>query len=98
MIEPATIPFQLRQAADYIETHGWCQGKFERDDGHVCVSRAIHRAGGDLAARLAFVDFLGTPDVSLLGWNDTPGRTAEEVIAALRECARQLAAGERWWP
>ena len=79
----------LRDAADTIDLCGWTQGRFETNDGRVCVSRAL---GGDgsLPARLAFVAYLKVE--SMIGWNDTPGRTQEEVTGALRACADQIEA------
>lgn len=79
----------LLKAADYIEKHGWCQGKWRNDAGEVCAYGAIssvERCGlvrSGAAWRLG--RFLNV--VSVAGWNDQPDRTKEEVIAALRAAA-----------
>lgn len=47
------------------------------------------RAAGEFAEE-QFAAFVGVPGPSSIPiWNDTPGRTAAEVTAALRECANQ---------
>lgn len=88
-------PDQWRQtllaAADYIEAHGWCQGSRRDYLGRVCIVEAIDMvtAGGPALynpAFNAFYDRLGTsPSV----WNDTTGRTKDEVLKELRNCARE---------
>ena len=77
------------RAAQLIEECGWSQGCYVSDAGGYCISGALGRASN--ADRLSG---LGTPayreierelDVHLLDhWNDEPGRTVEEVLAALR--------------
>jgi hypothetical protein len=32
---------RLRDAADYIEKHGWCQGSMSSPDGRVCLAGAL---------------------------------------------------------
>lgn len=44
-----------------------------------------------IAAKTALWEFL--PD-NIITWNDTPGRTAEEVIQAFRACADMVEAGQ----
>jgi hypothetical protein len=85
----------LLDAADTLEKDGWCQGNSHEKNarpernGRYCIYTAM---GGDrieasqkLAGHLglAFKGF-----VTIWRWNDTPGRTAAEVTAALRACAR----------
>lgn len=88
----------LRDAADRIARDGWCQGKYadgrrrcllgaigfsivneipEENVHAACQVRAVLRARG--------VSVNG--HVSIAAWNDAPGRTADEVIALLREAA-----------
>jgi hypothetical protein len=40
-----------------------------------------------IGAKLALWEYLPT---DIIAWNDTPGRTAEEVTAAFRDCANAL--------
>lgn len=89
----------LRKAADLIEANGWWQSKSDSDCGnnqHICVAMAIDMAiTADRASGKKTVPFndakeqlerhLGVTDV--IAWNDTPGRTKDEVIAALRAAA-----------
>lgn len=91
----------LLDAADYIEAHGWCQNSHKTHDGRVCLVGALDsvtkndrfsagfqeawlRIATHVDAQLAAEDHNPVP----AHWNDTPGRTAAEVTAALRECAR----------
>lgn len=82
-------------AASLIEKRGWCQGRAMDGKGRVCLMQAIGRAAGELG-----VDTFRTSGVwpfveevhSRLrrggtAWNDAPGRTKEEVIAALKSWA-----------
>ena len=80
----------LRKAAAHVE-RGWCQNAYSKD-GRVCAFGAIIEAElYDVAARVA----MGKRLASVLGltferiemWNDTPGRTQAEVVAALRRAA-----------
>ena len=84
----------LRKAADYIEVHGWVQGR-PQEAGSVCVARAIRVCATGtrqfLEARAPLLSALGMDHaLDLPNWNDTPGRTAEEVIATLRSVAARL--------
>ena len=94
----------LLEAADYIEWHGWCQDRVESPGGAVCALGAICHATNDLVAqrllafsppnilaRLKKVIGVARLDESwhdIQNWNDAPGRTKEEVVAALRGAAR----------
>jgi hypothetical protein len=104
---PAAI---LTAAADLIEPEGcWTQGTSYRDgqgravdgcDPSVVVSRCMNGAIGTVSG----LDFrLTGPAYSILEgvvgrdtafWNDEPGRTQAEVVAALRKAAA-LAAAEQ---
>lgn len=75
-------------AADYIEKHGWCQALAFRKDA-ACLLYAIHKAAagaGEIAGSLRH-ELAHRLCKGLVEWNDTPGRTKEEVIALLREYA-----------
>ena len=92
----------LLDAADYIERKGWCQRVNSNIGGEVCawgaiaivleVSPDFHvLTHTEQRALVKLVDYLGG-GVRLVGeivrWNDTPGRTKEQVVAALRAAAR----------
>jgi hypothetical protein len=89
------LPMNLRKifldAAYHIERVGWCQKVDEDDQGRVCIHKAIRIVASDQVERLKatrrFTKLVGT---HALSFNDTPGRTMEQVTAALRACARQL--------
>jgi hypothetical protein len=83
----------LAAAADLLERDGWCQGHLHDDAGRRCIRGAISAAAFDLApegGRRAFRvaasssvrQIIGMP---LVEWNDAQGRTAADVIAALRD-------------
>lgn len=83
----------LRGAARLLEEFGWCQLEWESPTRRMCASGAINMAAsGDAnvysrlgdAAKDEVRRYLDYP---MLAWNDTPGRTAAEVIAALRAAA-----------
>lgn len=88
----------LRAAAWYIEEHGWCQGRWENEEGKVCLDGAILRVMGQFAGHKNFsaryIPIIGAlgPEVgySPIGFNDTDGRTEQEVTAALRRAADRL--------
>lgn len=89
----------LRGAAQLLKEEGWTQHAFLDAHGRMCVTGAINRAanGGALyvgaednvgsAAWRALADKLGC---RVTDWNDTPGRTAEEVISTLESLADDL--------
>jgi ATP:corrinoid adenosyltransferase len=86
---------KLREAADLLATDGWVQGVPEDDQGRHCAAGAIEAVTGDGTgknfavsgtAMVAVADHLG---IRITDWNDQPGRTAEEVIAVLRETAAE---------
>lgn len=80
----------LLKAAELIEERGWCQFTSEDAEGHICLRQAINIAAmpGFYACDAVFRlgRFLGT-NLIAAQFNDTPGRTKEEVIAALRAAA-----------
>lgn len=72
----------LRAAKKRLVERGWCQGTFEDGEGRCCSIGAINRASppcGQWPALLSFGDVVGG---SVFVWNDAPGRTLEEVLAA----------------
>lgn len=81
---PAAI---LRAAAQELRDHGWCQHEGEDEKGRHCALGAIGVVAGLGQYETATVlrIYLKTPYIG--DWNDTPGRTQEEVIAALEAAA-----------
>ena len=93
----------LNGAADLIERDGWWQGNYRGPNGERCLNRALADAldlplnglalwrldplylGAEAALRNVTGRYL------LTGWNDQPGRTQAEVVAALRAAAEQAA-------
>jgi hypothetical protein len=96
-VRPVEIPVvdpcssDLRDAANYIEAHGWCQYAERTMNGRVCASTAIRRAAGRSKERQQkalrrFAKHLGMP---VIVYNDYHKRTVGEITAALRACARR---------
>jgi hypothetical protein len=95
----------LRTAADLLDERGWLQGAAVHRDGRLCAWRAIRLAVGEpigspMVTRLAprrnraleaLYRHLGHQGI--IDWNDTPGRTADEVKATLRGAAEKLEVG-----
>ena len=76
------------KAARLIEERGHCKGVFSDDEGRLCIKSAISMAAtpdrGRLGLRLKvdrLMPIIGCS--SLVGWNDAPERTAEDVIDVL---------------
>lgn len=92
---PETEPWRelLLKAADVIRESGWCQHSVEYN-GTVCLFGAMLIADGcnpwDTLSPLSMVaaNQLGGITTAV-NFNDTPGRTADEVIAALEGAARK---------
>lgn len=78
----------LVSAAERIERDGFWQLCVPSESlNPVCVILALPAEWEDAGDRLAA--FLGLSHRRMLPrWNDAPGRTAAEVCAALRACAR----------
>jgi hypothetical protein len=88
----------LLNAAQYIRDNGWCQHKLELPSGEVCAYGAMSRAtygkeahtlseAVGLFSKYCVSAGLIQPNGSFPTWNDTPGRTKEEVIEALEKAA-----------
>lgn len=88
----------LLRAADIMERRGHCRGDYEDADGRVCLQGALRVAHQGHAKWLPSVSntpirnaahalslSLGSPSFI---WNDEPGRTQAEAVAALRGAAR----------
>lgn len=87
------------KALEALESRGWCQGNWSDMGGRCCMMGAVRVAlqgnTGPLrdAVHLDLYDNImsGLRDElglyrreDVYGWNDTPGRTLDEVKAALR--------------
>lgn len=79
----------LRAALALLRENGWCQGRSQNEAGQFCSNGAImeanKREGGyydGVGALHRMNEVLGLSGIdgdSLVGWNDTPGRTWAEV-------------------
>src|SRR5437867_3333049 len=89
----------LLAAAAIIERQGWCQCFIGTFGGQLCIEGALNVARGrepiamlegnevTLEALLRVNKAVGA---SAFHWNDTPGRTKDEVVAKLRAVALGL--------
>lgn len=75
------------EAAEYIRTHGWCQGTYQNHLGMVCMIGSAQVRGASVGDPVYYhmVKFLG--GISPISWNDSRNRTKEQVIAALEMAA-----------
>lgn len=76
-------------AAKYIEEHGWHQGSLSDAAGAVCLIGALSACGGGGSRQL--YELLTGISHGLAEWNDTPGRTPEEVIDLLAIASAEAA-------
>ena len=95
----------LRKARGFI-ARGWTQGEYARDAEGVpvnsrhpsavcwCASAALHATDNygeeRLAAYRGLCAAIGTNGFQLFEWNDTPGRTQAEVLAAFDQAIAAL--------
>lgn len=85
----------LLKMADYIEKHGWCQGRLENPCGAVCARGALFKVTTNpvyqnVEARLSkCVGGERDPVNNVVNWNNAPERTKEEVVAMMRHAAYQ---------
>ena len=93
----------LEQTAEKFETgeYKWFGGDVERTMGdQICADMAINKTvrmtlGGfeqnmNLARAAGGALMSHVDSYSIPRWNDTPGRTLDEVIQALKETAKEL--------
>ena len=87
----------LHRAADLLEEFGWRQMHIgSKAQGAFCALGATNEARRDLdapeavwkGARRILAGIVGGP---VAHWNDTPGRTRTEVVAAIRRAAQEPA-------
>lgn len=83
----------LFDAARHLEVHGWLQGIAGESRKPCCLigaTVAVDPLGeARTEAQAILRDHLGVRSGGLAQWNDAPGRTAAEVIAALRAAAQR---------
>jgi hypothetical protein len=89
--ETATTLLRARQ---YLVERGWCKGAFGDDGSPRCMVGAILSATGArgcfdpliLGAMRALKSVTGSPG-TVVGWNDAPDRTEQEVLDAFDRAA-----------
>jgi len=101
MTDPMTNREICLKAAARLREVGWRQGDFGGPDGPHCILGACRWATGYYAAYAPYtcarpsyaaitaitaITAADGVDYDVTNWNDAPGRTAEEVIAALEAC------------
>lgn len=87
----------LLDAAERIRSRGWCQKRLCAMDGSLCLVGAIFGLNEEAEGMLPFRKQLSEVESKARvlmedndfgpDWNDAPGRTKEEVIAALETIA-----------
>jgi hypothetical protein len=98
---PYSVRRHLLDAINVINERGWCQHAFHTKSGEVCLVGAIITAckGASINAGRLEVDERVSLACQTIGrtlggggpiyYNDTPGRTKQEVIALLHKAANQ---------
>ena len=84
----------LWDAAEDLETNGWCQRRMHDGKAHCLVGAINHQM---IVAVPTLPDIAKAVDktieavgyLSLAAWNDQPGRTAAEVVGLLRKLATE---------
>ena len=79
------------KAAQRLREVGWRQGGIGGKDGPHCMLGACmwvtrYHATDVAAFGAAYTAAYAAAYTTAIAWNDTPGRTTEEVIAALEAC------------
>jgi hypothetical protein len=84
----------LRAAADYLRTHGWCRFDYGYDGGPACLTGAIvivSSGGMDLKLGLQGDAYRVMKEQGFTTrWNDCAGRTVEQVLEGLESTALAL--------
>jgi hypothetical protein len=84
----------LLKAADYVEKNGWCQHELQSGDGRVCIVGALSAVADEIflvgTHSAAWTRLQKALNKMAGTWNDTQGRTKEEVVAKLRAVALGL--------
>lgn len=72
--------------ARYIRRHGWIQGRMKDGKGRVCLLGAISEVTNVVDPRyirLRDAVLAELQSLPITVWNDSPGRTKDEVLAVL---------------
>ena len=76
----------LLRAASLIEKRGWHQGSLFKD-GRYCIVGAISNVRNSIEEMVMAWSLMDQSVGNAAMWNDTPGRTKDEVVAKLRAVA-----------
>lgn len=93
----------LYRAAEVLGEAGWCQGQARNREGQFCAIGAIREAAVEIVGtRDSWSETLaigrmservrkevGSPLYSIPRWNDEEGRSAEDVILAMKRTASE---------
>ncbi len=89
----AQVAADLRAAAELLRAEGWCQGSYGQAGGPRCMDGAILSVTAypgpydrALSVMRPVLDITATTPLAI--WNDTPGRTLDEVLDALERAAQ----------
>ncbi len=79
--------------SDVLRRDGWCQGVGTDRAGRRCAIGAISATfsdDGHAAFDFRTAIYMANPGFGIAQWNDTPGRTAQEVIALFEKVEYKL--------
>lgn len=89
----ACVKSAAQDVANLLRTRGWIQGDFYVEDRGFCLSTAIGHVVGDLWVKAHLIVLIQREIAkstktsmwsgSIIEWNDTVGRTFEDVISLL---------------
>lgn len=93
-----TMPSQiLYKAADLINERGWWQGDWTGPNGEVCADQAVREVeDGTACSNSAWLALhlrckgLTNGRRGVMGFNDDPSTTKEDVLLALKQAAYEL--------
>lgn len=90
----------LQSTIVHLELTGWCQGKAIAKDGSCCLSHVLYNTmtisnnftpfQRELAIAALYACL--PPNTGIITFNDTAGRTFEEIIKLLQDARQWLAA------
>jgi hypothetical protein len=84
------VATKLREARKLIK-RGWTQGEWHRN-GCVCSLSALHKTRAPQVADETLRRVIGHR--SIIAWNDAPGRTQAEVLAAFDKAIELAESGK----
>ena len=81
----------IKAARAWIEQHGWKQGSHYVPGGPGCLSVAFAQCGATIREQCEAWTLLRQKiDADMISWNDTPGRTVEDIYGLLDAVAGEL--------